>query len=179
MANNTQFDESWFMQAYAEHEAALRAYARSLLPTWDAVDDTLQEASIIMWRKIDQLQSADEFLPWAKVILRFEALKARRKVARDRHVFSEKLFEMLAEEGEHERDATSIQQAALQTCLAKMSEPNRELVMAPYTRDNAVVDLAKESGRTVNSLYKLLGRLRTKLRKCVHENMTDPKEALA
>jgi len=40
----------------------------------------------------------EEFLPWAKVIVRFECLKARRTVARDRHWFSDEVFELLAEE---------------------------------------------------------------------------------
>ena len=161
------------MQAYARHEADLRAYGRSLLPNWDALDDTLQEASIVMWQKVDQLQSLNEFLPWAKVILRFQALKTRRKYARDRHVFSDALFDMLAEEGLAQRpeDLAAARQLALRTCLGKLSAPNRELLLAPYLADQAVVEIAERSGRSVNSLYKLLGRLRIKLRRCVQQSL--------
>ena len=65
-----------FLQAFVSHEDALRSYARSLLPNWVVVDEVIQEASVVMWKKFDQLDSTDGFLPWAKVIVRFEALKA-------------------------------------------------------------------------------------------------------
>ena len=40
-----------FMRLLLQHENALRAFARSLLPDWDAVDDVIQDASVIMWQK--------------------------------------------------------------------------------------------------------------------------------
>lgn len=58
----------------------------------------MQEASVVMWRKLGQLESADGFLPWAKVIVRFESLRLRREHARDRHLFSDEVFELLADE---------------------------------------------------------------------------------
>ncbi|WP_044302724.1 sigma factor, partial [Rhodopirellula sallentina] len=66
--------ESDFMRLFVQHELALRAYARSILPTWNAVDDAIQEASVTMWQKFSQLDTEDGFLPWAKVIVRFKCL---------------------------------------------------------------------------------------------------------
>lgn len=51
-----------------------------------------------MWRKLAQLESADGFLPWAKVIVRFEALRLRREHARDRQIFGDAVLELLANE---------------------------------------------------------------------------------
>ena len=167
MLKDKAFDEGLFLKVFVKHEPDLRAYARALLPEWDAVDETMQEASVVMWRKIGQLRSEDDFLPWAKVVLRFEALKTRRKHARDRHVFSDALIEMLAEEGLGQADPFAARQNALEECLDELSASNRELVMVPYLVDSAVTEIAERSGRTVNSLYKLLGRLRFRLRQCV------------
>ncbi len=69
--------ESDFLRLFVRNEEALRASARALLPTWEAVDEVMQEASVVMWKKLAQLGSADGFLPWAKVIVRFEALRLR------------------------------------------------------------------------------------------------------
>ena len=88
-SEDSSFDDSMFLREFVKHQPALRAYARALLPDWNAVDEAIQEASVVMWRKIDQLKSENDFLPWAKTVLRFEALKARRKFARDRHVFND------------------------------------------------------------------------------------------
>ena len=77
--------EEKFLRVFLQNEDDLRSYCRALLPTWEAVDEAMQEASVVMWRKLGQLRKESEFLPWAKVIVRFESLKARRTFARDRH----------------------------------------------------------------------------------------------
>ncbi len=166
-AENKEADER-FLRLFVTHELALRTYARVLVPTWDAVDEVIQEASLVMWRKLDQLQTPEGFLPWAKVIVRFEALRVRRNFARDRLVFSEELLNLLAEEAEEpETHEWVTEKDALQRCLCKFSATNRELLLAPYTGAGRVKELADASSRSVNSLYKLLGRLRSKLQHCV------------
>lgn len=160
-----------FVRLFVRNEQALRVYARALVPSMDSVDDILQEASVVMWRKLDQLDSPDNFLPWAKVIVRFEALRCRRKFARDRLVFSEELIGMLADQSaDSEEDELVLEKAILRRCLEKLSSSNRELVLAPYAGSGRVKELAKKSNRTSNSLYKLLGRLRAKIQGCIsHE----------
>lgn len=161
-----------FLRMFVTHEAALRAYARALVPTWDAVDEVIQEASLVIWRKLDQLDTPEGFLPWAKVIVRFEALRARRNYARDRLVFSEELMTKLAESAnEPDAEEMVLEKTALKCCLAKLSSTNRELVLAPYGGSGKIKELAEESPRTVNSFYKLLGRLRAKLQRCVEREL--------
>jgi RNA polymerase sigma-70 factor (ECF subfamily) len=158
--------EADFLRLFVRHEEALRAFARVLLPTWQSVDEVMQEASVVMWRKLGQLESADGFLPWAKVIVRFEALRLRREHARDRHVFGDEVLKLLWER----------ERAALRACLAELAPHHRELVLAPYAGEGRVTRLAGETGRSVNSLYKLLGRLREKLLLCVETRLA--KESL-
>lgn len=161
-----------FLRTFVRHEAALRAYARVMVPSWDAVDDVMQEASVIMWRKFPELDTAENFLPWARVIVRFEALRARRKFARDRLVFSEELLAVLAEDEEQVSDELRLAEAAaLRECLQKLSSAHRELILAPYAGDGRVKQLGEQSGRSANSLYKLLGRLRAKLQECVEREL--------
>ena len=176
MSDDSSYDDSMFLREFVKHEPALRAYARALLPDWNAVDEAIQEASVVMWRKIDQLKSENDFLPWAKTVLRFEALKTRRKFARDKHVFNDDLIEVLAHEELEDDTPFASMREALDGCLNKMSPSNRDLVMAPYHADEAVTEIAEKSGRTVNSLYKLLGRIRLKLRQCI-EDVIGPDQA--
>ena len=74
------------MRMLVAHETELRAFLRTLLHSWELVDDVLQEASVVMWNKLDQLENEEGFVPWAKVIVRFKAMHARRSVVRDRLV---------------------------------------------------------------------------------------------
>jgi RNA polymerase sigma-70 factor, ECF subfamily len=164
----TPGNDEEFLRLFVGNEQALRIYARALVPTWDAVDDLLQEASVVMWRKLDQLDSPSNFLPWAKVIVRFEALRARRNFSRDRLVFSEELLGMLANESdETAEDVLELEKIMLKRCLGRMSAAHQELLLAPYAGDGQVKKLAEVSRRSSNSLYKLLGRLRQKLQHCI------------
>jgi RNA polymerase sigma-70 factor (ECF subfamily) len=165
--------ESDFLRLFVKNEDSLRAFARVLLPTWEAVDEAMQEASVVMWRKLGQVQTPDGFLPWAKVILRFEALRLRRQHARDRHVFSEEVLELLANEAaEVAEDVWESEREALRSCLASMNQHHRELVLAPYAGEGQVTRIAERTSRSVNSLYKLLGRLREKLLTCVESRLS-------
>lgn len=160
------------MRLFVAHEPELRAFLRTLLPTWEAVDDVLQEASVVMWKKLDQLENEEGFLPWAKVIVRFKALHARRTVARDRLVLSEETVALLSEEAiELAPDQVARERKALDLCLQKLSHEHRTLVLLPYRETGGLTELAQKTNRTMNSLYKLLGRLREKLRLCVEREL--------
>lgn len=168
MPEPASFSEADFLRLFVKHEEALRAFARVLLPSWQAVDEVMQEVSVVMWKKLQQLDSAEGFLPWAKVIVRFESLRMRREFARDRHVFSDSLCELLASEAAQvAEDVWERERAALRSCLDELSPQHRELVLAPYAGEGRITSIAAETGRTANSLYKLLGRLREQLAQCV------------
>lgn len=164
--------EGDFMRLLMQHEPALRAFARSLLPNWTLVDEVIQEASLTLWQKFDQLEDEPGFLPWAKVIVRFKCLSEIGKLGRDRHVFSEGVLELLADEAaaiDAEEQAEAMK--ALRSCLTKFSQPHQELLLAPYSGEGRVKAIAEASGKSANALYKLLGRLREKLSDCVHETV--------
>lgn len=168
-------NEARFLRLFVKNEAGLRAYARTLLPTWEAVDDVLQNASIVIWSKLEQLNDDSGFLAWARVIVRFEALRARRKHARDRLVFDEDLTKLLADTAENLTEPEPLQcQHALKICLAKMRSKHRALLLAPYSSETSVKELAADSGVTPNSFYKLIGRLREKIIRCVEVEITGP-----
>lgn len=172
MSSPNPITESDFLRLFVKHVAALQAFARVLLPTWESVDEVLQQASVVMWKKLDQLDSEDGFLPWAKVIVRFEALRLRRDRARDRHVFSDDVLDLLANEATNvAEDVWELERQALRSCLSKLDRHHRELVLAPYAGNGRVTRIAEETGRSVNSLYKLLGRLRDNLTKCVENQL--------
>ena len=121
---------------------------------------------------IFDVEGEDGFLPWAKVIVRFKALQARRTVARDRLVLSEETVALLAEEAlELAPDQVGRERKALDNCLQKLSNEHQQLVLLPYREPGGLTELAQRTDRSANSLYKLLGRLREKLRLCVEREL--------
>lgn len=160
------------MRLLMRHEPALRAYSRSILPSWNLVDEIIQESSLTIWEKFAQLENEDGFLPWAKVIVRFKCLSALGKLRRDQQIFSEGVLELLADEAEafdvEEREQSML---ALRSCLESFSKPHQELLLAPYSGNGQVTRLAGQANKSANSLYKLLGRLRVKLATCIESKL--------
>lgn len=174
MESNDRANEGLFMRLLMEHEPALRAYSRSLLPNWSLVDEVIQEASLTLWQKFDQLQDEEGFLPWAKVVVRFKSLSAISNLQRDRLVLSDRVLELLADEAdslEVEEQAANLR--ALRSCMTDFTPAHQKLLLAPYTKGGEVRQLAEQSGRSANALYKLLGRLRGKLSDCVRRNLAN------
>ena len=155
---------SQLLQLFARHIRELRAYSRLILPSVDPIDDVMQEASIVIWKKQEQLRNEEEFLPWAKTIVRNISFRHRRKAVTDRHVFDDELVDRILHEEESEHDgeagADSKEYCALMACLNKLPDDRRQLILAPYGKPGTVKEIAEQSTRSPNSLYKLLQRLR-------------------
>ncbi len=167
---DSQFEltEPDFLTLLMKCEPALRAYARSLVPDWDLVDEALQEASVTMWQKRGQLQSADGFVPWARVILRFKCLRQLEKLRARRPLLSDEMLETLAHRGLNRSvNEVSDRERALHTCLNQFSTEHRQLLLAPHRSTSSVVKLAASLGKSPNALYKLLARLREQLTQCI------------
>ena len=174
MEHHSQEKGSQLLQLFARHNRELRAYSRLILPSVDPIDDVMQEASVVIWEKQDQLRHEDEFLPWAKTIVRNISFRHRRKLVRDRHVFDDDLVERILMEEETEQDSgdqSSREYGALMTCLNKLPDERKQLILAPYSGTGAVKEMAAQSTRSPNSLYKLLQRLRVKLMRCVEAEL--------
>jgi RNA polymerase sigma-70 factor, ECF subfamily len=169
-----ELSETEFLALLVKHEPGLRAYARIIVPDWDLVDESLQEASVTMWQKRGQLQSADGFVPWAKVILRFKCLKQLEKLRQGRPLLSDEILETLAER-DASRSAIEVTQRgrALHACLNQFSAEHRELLLAPHRSTGSVVEMAQRQEKSPNALYKLLGRLREQLLDCIRRRMAE------
>ena len=121
-----------------------------------------------MWQKLGQLHDEEGFLPWAKVILRFKCLSLLSAVRRHRHLLSDDVLQLIADEAEAmDAEQVAAIHLALNKCLSQFSRAHQELLLAPHVDDGNVKRLADEAGKTVNSLYKLLARLREKLAGCI------------
>lgn len=128
-------DGEAFVRYFSIYEGNVRAFVASLLHDWSAVDEVVQTASLVMWRKFDQFDRngpEKDFLNWAFMIARFEVLKYRSKVARDRLVFSDDVQQLLDTEAETIAATQSERERALQECLKKLQSAQRELIEATY-----------------------------------------------
>lgn len=155
-----------FLRLHATHEPAVRGFVRSLLPTRDDTSEVMQEVAIVLWRKFDELDDLENFRKWAFGVARFEVMAWRRDKARDRHVFSDDLSELLADESACRDEQAEHQRRALEFCLKKLPSEKQRLLRKAYDGETRIDTLAAELNRTAMSLYKVLHRLRLKMVAC-------------
>lgn len=162
-----------FIQRFTHCEPDLRRFIRSLLPTWSDADEVMQQTAIVAWRKFEQYDLETNFMKWAFVIARFEALAYRRKMARDRLVFREDVFDLMADEGEEEIETRRKEHSALEECLAAMPDKQRQFITLAYTPGIKVKEMAEEAGSSAAAFYMRLKRLRHQLMGCVEGKISE------
>jgi len=170
-AGRTDAGYEAFVRLLVEHEPRMRAYLRGLLPTWADVDEVMQNASLVAWRKFADFEKETNFAGWLLTIARFEALKHRRNVARSPLVFSEEVWELLANEAESAADSGLVRREALERCLGKLPATQRELVLKAYAPGAHLKEIAQQAGSSEQAFYKTMQRLRAALLECISRTL--------
>jgi RNA polymerase sigma-70 factor, ECF subfamily len=158
-----------FPRLFLAQDQSLRVFVRSLLFSHEETREVMQEVAAMLWRKFDPGMDDAAFCRWAFGVARLEALAYRRDRARDRHVFGEDVFERLARTVEEQSETLEAERRALDQCLQKLPEGQRQLVQAAYAPGVRVDRLASEMGRTAMALYKTLHRIRLALMDCARQ----------
>ena len=155
-----------FLRLFMAHEESLRVFVRSLLFSREEEREVMQEVAVVLWRKFVPEMSGREFCRWAFGVARMEVLAFRRDRARDRHSFGDEVFELLGEAVLDQADALEGERRALEICLQKLPEAQRQLVQGAYAPGAKMDELAQRTGRTAMALYKTLHRIRLTLMDC-------------
>jgi RNA polymerase sigma-70 factor (ECF subfamily) len=159
-----------FVKYLLDHEPAVRAFLRGLLPTWQDVEEVTQEASLVAWRKFSSFEEGTSFGGWFLTIARYQAMTYRRRLARNPLIFSNDLWDVLAEEA-GQVEYLEIRRQNLERCLDELGENNRKLIMKVYEPGVVMREVAKQTGKSEQAFYKFVQRLRAVLLKCIAKAM--------
>lgn len=162
-----------FIRQFMVVEARLRAFLRSQLPTWQDVDDVLQDTCLVAWKKFGQFEPGSNFAAWITTIARFEALNHRRTLASQRLVFSDDVFDLVADEGDADEPLLEAQHQALLRCLDKMPANQARWLQLAYQPGARIHEAAAAAGKSVQAFYKTLQRLRGLLQECMNRQMQE------
>jgi RNA polymerase sigma-70 factor (ECF subfamily) len=158
-----------FIALLSHHDQALTAYVMSLVPSRIDAQDILQETKIALWRSFESFESGTNFGAWARRTALHRVLDHRKRKGREnrRLWFTSKCYEMLAEEFEEAAENREEQIQHLRECIARLQPPHREILLLRYFRDSSIEDVAARVNRSVEATYRVLGRIRLALRKCL------------
>jgi RNA polymerase sigma-70 factor (ECF subfamily) len=129
---------------------------------------------VAVTESIGQLRDEIGFLPWAREIARRRVL-AYRRTARREQVLDPELVRRLAEAAERveAESGSSLHQAALMECLEGLPQESRRIITMRYDGSaKDVAAIASRLGRSVQSVYAQIKRIKLALRDCVTRRMS-------
>lgn len=159
-----------FVRLLLEHEPQVRSFLRGLLPAWNDVDEVIQEASLVAWRKFADFREGTAFGGWFLTIARFEALKYRRRIARTPLVFADDVWALLADEAVDD-ESQQTDRRHLEACLGKLPPEKRAVLLQVHAPGVVMRDVAVQSGKSEQAFYKAIQRLRAALLDCVSKSI--------
>lgn len=157
-----------FIRHLTETQDQLYGYVHALLADSHAAQDVLQETNVVLWRKFDEFTEGTSFLAWARRVALFQIKAHRRDMSRERLLFDDALLDVIAQDAEARGPLVTARSEALEVCLAKLGEEQRELVTQRYGEAGASLrEIAQRTGKSLAAVTMALSRIRHALVECV------------
>jgi RNA polymerase sigma-70 factor (ECF subfamily) len=141
----------------------------------DLADEIAQEVFVRGWLKRSQYRPGTSPRAWLLAITRNLVLEFQRRQARDnRHIRDLIRYELLRRSGglsASEDSLTSRRAQALQVCMAKLSDEQRELLELVHTQGLRTSGAADVLGIQPATCRQRLSRIQRSLRRCAQEHM--------
>ncbi|MCG8587479.1 MAG: sigma-70 family RNA polymerase sigma factor [Pirellulales bacterium] len=166
-----------FVGLLVKHQQSLFSYIRTLVPQHADAEDLLQQVSLVLWRKFDDFEPGSEFLAWSCRVAYFEVLNFRRRQPSGEVAFSADFVEHLASAWAERSDQLADERTALEHCVEQLSPADRHLVTLCYDGQHATKEVAEQLGRSPDSVYVSLHRIRRWLGDCIRRVLSREESA--
>jgi len=161
-----------FIGLLTQHQMAVLAYIRSLMPGYPGAQDVLQQTNLKLWERKSGFEVGTNFKAWAFAVARYEVLNQRKKISKDGWmVLGEHVAELIAEDLGEETGSHDEMMQALECCLEKLPAHDRELVQMRYASDQGLDEYARMLKRSAGTLKTRLFRIRAALRRCIEDGI--------
>ncbi|MEM1293711.1 MAG: sigma-70 family RNA polymerase sigma factor, partial [Verrucomicrobiota bacterium] len=147
-------DNDEFLALVERHQGQIYGFVLSLIGDPHVARDVLQEVNLVLWKKSKTFKMGTNFRAWAFKIARLQVLAQRKVLARDskRLLFSDELLDTFASEAEEIDDSYEQRSTALQHCLKKLPERQRNVVIKRYLHGVSVAQIATELRLQANAV---------------------------
>jgi RNA polymerase sigma-70 factor (ECF subfamily) len=163
-----------FVALWTAHSRQVYAYIFSLVRNAADADDILQETSITLLQKYEEIDIVHHFLSWACKVAQFKVLDFYKN-KRDAEAFDEAFLDLVSQEVSKHIDSLDHRMEILGECLKLLPSKDRKLIELRYLRDQTVELVSEKVGRTASAVYKALSRIRESLFDCVQSKLTEGK----
>lgn len=163
-----------FTDLLSAQRTRLFAYICALVHNLRDAEDIYQETAITLWQKFDEYQSGTNFAAWARTMARLKVLEFLRSKRRHHINFNARLSMELAEtlaasDTASGADVAQTYHRALLDCMDRLTAMDQQLIARFYSRTCTLTEIAKQHGRSLQSVSNSLRRIRGILFDCIKQ----------
>jgi RNA polymerase sigma-70 factor, ECF subfamily len=158
-----------FVTLFVKNQRRIYGYILTVVPDCNEADDLFQQTSLVLWEKADGFRPEGDFVRWACGIAHNMIRNYRVKKRRDRHWFSNDMMARIAEVRAEKSQWLDHALAALGICMQDLPPFDRELLALCYEGGRSIRQVSEDLGRTENSVYQRLHRIRAGLLDCIEQ----------
>lgn len=157
------------------HEKQIAAYVHTLLPDPTDAEDILQASRVTLWKRFSDFEPGTNFVAWARKVVLHQVLNHRRSAKRKPlYATDPQVIEAVAAEIDRQSDQLAARSEALDECLQRLPDRQRQTILLRYYEDCEISEIATRTNRTEGAVYRLLSRIRQTLNECVSRKMASP-----
>jgi RNA polymerase sigma-70 factor, ECF subfamily len=157
-----------FMGRLVPLQSRLYRFVASLVAHRSDAEDLFQKTCLTAWEQRAAHDPSKDLFPWLCGIARNHVRHHFRSRSRGLLHLAPDVVEQLADQQLRETAREERRQQALDGCLGKLAAADRALLEGYYRDERPVRDVAASLGRSPDSVFKLLQRLRGALYDCVN-----------
>jgi RNA polymerase sigma-70 factor, ECF subfamily len=169
MLDPKRYDE--FVDLLRLHTNRMLGYLDALLLNRDDAEDLFQETCMVLWQKFDEFKPGTNFLAWAlrvadRKVMNFQTTQSRRSA------FTASLRDaLIVEIANRKAEDVADSLAALARCMERLAQGDRKMVTLCYADGVPIPQVADNLGRSSESVYHSLRRIRNGLLDCIHREL--------
>ncbi|MCM8541440.1 MAG: sigma-70 family RNA polymerase sigma factor [Lentisphaeraceae bacterium] len=164
--------EKNFYSLYAKHQRKIYSYIYNHVSNPVDTDDVMQQTSVALWESFEQFEEGTNFMAWACKVAHFRILRYRQSQKRNRLVLSDEIFNLLDREFISKAAELENRTQALAECLKQVHPEDRRVFETVYNKELSIKDAASQLNRKVKGLYKLMSKLKDRLKLCVDKRLS-------
>jgi RNA polymerase sigma-70 factor, ECF subfamily len=168
---SVEFDQNReFVELFTKHQKRIFFYILSLVSNHSDAEDLLQQTAGDMWKMFHRYEQGTNFLCWSFTIAKFRVFKFRREHNKKVRILDDIIFQKLAEELLKRKD-TGDKQVALEGCLKRLDDAERELLHLHYEEGLTYRAIAEKYHYAERRIYSIMSRIHMALHNCILQTL--------
>ncbi|MBI1375242.1 MAG: sigma-70 family RNA polymerase sigma factor [Phycisphaera sp.] len=161
------------VQQLLAERGRITTYAMAILPRGSEADDVFQDVCLRAIGEPERFASPEHLMHWAMRVARHRAIDTLRKSGRSTRQLDNAVLDALEREFGAGRGVDRDLEEALEHCTDKLPDDHRAMLDMRYRGEMPGADIAEQTGRSRDAVYKVLARIHAALYDCITGRLGD------